>query len=102
MMKLKNLFLNQEVKLWVLSFMRTGLLMPKKDYIKLLTWETFWEEKTGYPIPLGGIVGKKSIDENILMKVDALIKQSIEYAFKNYPLITEYVRIHSRKWNRKL
>jgi len=64
---------------------------------KIVDLGNFWEEKTGYPIPLGGIVGKKSIDETIVMKVDALIKQSIEYAFKNYPLITEYVRIHSQE-----
>jgi 1,4-dihydroxy-6-naphthoate synthase len=64
---------------------------------KVVDLGSFWEEKTGYPIPLGGIAGKNSIDENILMQVDALIKQSIEYAFRNYPLITEYVRMHSRE-----
>ena len=69
----------------------------EKGLQKIVDLGNFWEEKTGYPIPLGGIVGKKSIDENILMKVDALIKQSIEYAFKNYPLITEYVRMHSQE-----
>ncbi|MEP6927475.1 MAG: 1,4-dihydroxy-6-naphthoate synthase [Ginsengibacter sp.] len=68
-----------------------------KGLQKIVDLGNFWEEKTGYPIPLGGIVGKNSIDENVLMKVDALIKQSIEYAFKNYPLITEYVRIHSQE-----
>ena len=69
----------------------------EKGLHKIVDLGNFWEEKTGYPIPLGGIVGKKSIEENILMKVDALIKQSIEYAFKNYPFITEYVRIHSQE-----
>jgi 1,4-dihydroxy-6-naphthoate synthase len=69
----------------------------QKGLHKIVDLGNFWEEKTGYPIPLGGIVGKKSIDENILMKVDLLIKQSIEFAFKNYPLITEYVRMHSQE-----
>jgi len=69
----------------------------EKGLHKIVDLGNFWEEKTGYPIPLGGIVGKKSIDENMLMNVDALIKQSIQYAFKNYPLITEYVKIHSRE-----
>jgi 1,4-dihydroxy-6-naphthoate synthase len=69
----------------------------EKGLQKVVDLGNFWEEKTGYPIPLGGIVGKKGIDENILTQVDALIKQSIEYAFKNYPLITEYVRVHSRE-----
>lgn len=68
-----------------------------KGLQKVVDLGNFWEEKTGYPIPLGGIAGKRSIDEKILMKVDSLIKQSIEYAFKNYPLITDYVRTHSQE-----
>ena len=32
-----------------------------------------------------------------LMKVDALIKESIEFAFKNHPLITDYVKKHSQE-----
>jgi 1,4-dihydroxy-6-naphthoate synthase len=68
-----------------------------KGLQKIVDLGNFWEEKTGYPIPLGGIVGKKSIDENILEQVDSLIRQSIEFAFKNYPLITDYVKIHSQE-----
>ena len=48
---------------------------------KIVDLGNFWEEKTGYPIPLGGIVGKKSIDENILIKVDALIKAKYRICF---------------------
>jgi 5,8-dihydroxy-2-naphthoate synthase len=68
-----------------------------KGLKKVVDLGNFWEEKTGYPIPLGGIAGKRSIDEKILMEVDALIKESIEYAFENYPLITDYVKIHSQE-----
>jgi len=68
-----------------------------KGLKKVVDLGNFWEEKTGYPIPLGGIVGKRSIDENILMKADSLIRQSIEFAFKNYPLITDYVKMHSQE-----
>lgn len=69
----------------------------EKGLQKIVDLGNFWEEKTGYPIPLGGIVGKRSLDENILVKVDTLIKNSIEYSFSNYPLITEYVRKHSQE-----
>jgi len=68
-----------------------------KGLQKVVDLGNFWEEKTGYPIPLGGIVGKRSIDENILMKADSLIRQSIQFAFKNYPLITDYVKMHSQE-----
>lgn len=64
---------------------------------KIVDLGNFWEEKTGLPIPLGGIVAKRSFDENVLMKVDALIKESMEYAFENYPLITGYVKQHSQE-----
>jgi 1,4-dihydroxy-6-naphthoate synthase len=69
----------------------------QKGLHKIVDLGNFWEEKTSLPIPLGGIVGKRNIDDNILMKVDALIKESMEYAFENYPLITDYVKQHSQE-----
>jgi len=72
------------------TYMQRGLY-------KILDLGNFWEEKTALPIPLGGIVAKRNIDENILMQVDALIKNSMEYAFENYPLITDYVKQHSQE-----
>jgi 1,4-dihydroxy-6-naphthoate synthase len=69
----------------------------EKGLYKIIDLGNFWEEKMGLPIPLGGIVGKRNIDEIIAMKVDALIKESMEYAFENYPLITDYVKQHSQE-----
>jgi 1,4-dihydroxy-6-naphthoate synthase len=68
-----------------------------KGLHKIIDLGNFWEEKTSFPIPLGGIVGKRSIDEKTMMQVDALIKESMEYAFENYPLITDYVKQHSQE-----
>jgi len=69
----------------------------EKGLHKIVDLGNFWEEKTSLPIPLGGIVGRRNMDEKILMKVDALIKESMEYAFENYPLITDYVKQHSQE-----
>jgi 1,4-dihydroxy-6-naphthoate synthase len=68
-----------------------------RGFHKIVDLGNFWEEKTGLPIPLGGIVGKKSMEEKILKQVDMLIKKSIEYAFNNYPLIPDYVKKHSQE-----
>jgi 1,4-dihydroxy-6-naphthoate synthase len=57
----------------------------------------YWEEATGNPIPLGGIVMKKSFDTTLQQKVDRLIHKSLEYAFANYPQLTDYVRQHSQE-----
>ncbi|MGN6193482.1 MAG: 1,4-dihydroxy-6-naphthoate synthase [Ginsengibacter sp.] len=69
----------------------------EKGLYKIVDLGNFWEEKTTLPIPLGGIVGRRNMDESLLMNVDALIKDSMEYAFENYPLITDYVKQHSQE-----
>ena len=58
---------------------------------------SYWEEQTSLPIPLGGIVGKRSLDKTILKQADKWIRKSIEFSYSNYPLITEYVKQHSQE-----
>lgn len=57
----------------------------------------FWQEKTGFPIPLGGIIGKRMIGSGLLLTIDGLVRQSIEYAYNNYPELTDYIRINSQE-----
>jgi len=68
-----------------------------KGLHKIVDLGNYWEEKTSLPIPLGGIVGKRSIDEKVLKQVDVLIKKSIEYSYSNYPLISDYIKCHSQE-----
>lgn len=58
---------------------------------------THWESTQHVPIPLGGIIAKKSIDPIIINQVDHLIKKSIEYAFANYPALAPFVKMHSQE-----
>jgi 1,4-dihydroxy-6-naphthoate synthase len=69
----------------------------QKGLKKLADLGEYWENKTGQPIPLGGIVMKKRFSSGIQKQVDALIRKSVEYAFSNYPLITGYVKQHSQE-----
>jgi 1,4-dihydroxy-6-naphthoate synthase len=50
----------------------------------LMDLGAFWEQTTGAPIPLGGIVIKRSLDNSIAQQIDVLIQQSVEYAFQHY------------------
>ncbi len=69
-----------------------------KGLKKIIDLGDFWEQQTECPIPLGGIVVKKNIDKKIALQLNGLIKQSIEYAFKNnYPTLTNYVKLHSQE-----
>ncbi len=61
-----------------------------------------WENTHQVPIPLGGIVAKKTIDPIIINQVDQLIKKSIEFAFSNYPLIAPFVKEHSQEMSEEV
>ena len=69
----------------------------QKGLHKITDLGEYWEKKMKAPIPLGGIAVKRSIDKEISLKIDSLIRKSIEFAFGNYPLITEYVKQHSQE-----
>lgn len=64
---------------------------------KVIDLGEYWEQQTQYPIPLGGIVIRRNIETALQKKIDALIRKSVEYAFSNYPLLTDYVKQHSQK-----
>ncbi|HEV8286369.1 MAG TPA: 1,4-dihydroxy-6-naphthoate synthase [Chitinophagaceae bacterium] len=64
---------------------------------KLVDLGEYWEQKIKTPIPLGAIAIKREIKKSISEKIDKLIKQSLEYAYANYPLITEFVKEHSQE-----
>lgn len=57
----------------------------------------YWEQQTGHPIPLGGIVVQKDLPLPIQQQVDGLIAQSIAYAFDHYPQLSDYVRAHAQE-----
>ena len=68
-----------------------------KGLIKIMDLGEYWEETIKVPIPLGGIVIKRSIDSSTQQKVDELIRKSLVSAFDNYPQLTDYVRQHSQE-----
>jgi len=69
----------------------------QKGLKKVIDLGEYWEQQTQYPVPLGGIVIKRSIDNKLQKKIDALIQQSVEYAFENYPALADYVKQHSQE-----
>lgn len=69
----------------------------QKGLIKLMDLGDFWEQQTGGPIPLGGIVMKQSFDDAMHRQADALIRQSLQYAFDHYPVLSNYVKDHSQE-----
>jgi 1,4-dihydroxy-6-naphthoate synthase len=99
--EIENAVLNGDVDAGVIIHENRFTYMDK-GLVKIIDLGDYWEKETGFPIPLGGIIMKKSYDIRIQKEIDALIKKSIEYAFEHYPAITSYVKEHSQEMEEKV
>ena len=93
---IENAILNGETDLGVIIH-ENRFTYQQKGLHKVTDLGEYWEEKMNAPIPLGGIAIKRTIDKSTSLKVDELIRKSIEFAFSNYPMITDYVKQHSQE-----
>ncbi len=68
----------------------------KKGLKKISDLGERWEKKTNSPIPLGGIVINRRIDNDIQAKVNRVLKRSIQFAFDNpnssYNFVKQYAQ----------
>lgn len=93
-----------EIENFVLSGKGLGVIIHENRFTyadkglkKIVDLGDYWESTTGNPIPLGGIVVKKTMNPQIQKQIDILIRQSIEYAFAKYPELNDYIRSHSQE-----
>jgi len=63
----------------------------------LLDLGEWWEQNTGLPIPLGGIVIRRGLGEKVAREINALIRQSLAFARKNPSRLREYIRTHAQE-----
>ncbi|MBT9483860.1 1,4-dihydroxy-6-naphthoate synthase [Sediminibacterium sp.] len=99
--EIENAVLNGEVDAGVIIH-ENRFTYEAKGLKKIIDLGAYWEETQQLPIPLGGIIAKKTIDPAIIQEVDALIKQSIEYAFAHYPIVAPYVSEHSQEMSEEV
>jgi 1,4-dihydroxy-6-naphthoate synthase len=64
---------------------------------KLLDLGEWWERETGYPLPLGGIVARRTLGPEVVKVIDRALKASVEYAFTHPDAASAYIRRHSQE-----
>jgi len=62
----------------------------------------FWEEETGLPIPLGGIVTNRRLPLATQQKIERLLRKSVEYAFKNKESSSEFIKCHCQEMKKEV
>ncbi|OGW37918.1 MAG: 1,4-dihydroxy-6-naphthoate synthase [Nitrospirae bacterium GWC2_56_14] len=70
---------------------------PSYDLEKLLDLGAWWEQHAGLPIPLGGILGKRSLGRDLLLRIEAGIRESVQYAYAHPEEVMGYCGMHSQE-----
>jgi 1,4-dihydroxy-6-naphthoate synthase len=68
-----------------------------KGLKKIIDLGEYWEGETGAPIPLGGIVIKRSLPDDVKQRVNRVLQRSVEYAFAHRAASLGYVRAHAQE-----
>ena len=68
-----------------------------KGLKKIIDLGEFWEGETGAPIPLGGIVIRRSLPDEVKRAVNRVVRRSVEYAFANRAASLPFVRDHAQE-----
>lgn len=98
---IEEALLNKETDMGVIIH-ENRFTYQQKGLYKVKDLGEYWEEKTELPIPLGGIAITQSVKRSVALKINELIRKSLEYAFKNYPLIPDYIKQHSQEMSEEV
>lgn len=58
---------------------------------------SWWEEISGHPIPLGGIVAKRSLGKELIQGIDQCIQKSVQWAYANRDQTMSYIRNNAQE-----
>ncbi len=70
---------------------------PAYGLVKLLDLGEWWEAETGHPIPLGGILARRSLGEELIGQIDGAIARSLEYAWQHPQQAAAYIADHAQE-----
>ncbi len=70
---------------------------PSYGLSRIMDLGEWWEEETGLPIPLGCIIARKALGRDLALRIDCLVRKSVEYAFTHREETKGYIKAHSQE-----
>ncbi|HEY0055189.1 MAG TPA: 1,4-dihydroxy-6-naphthoate synthase [Pedobacter sp.] len=67
-----------------------------KGLHKVIDLGEYWERETGCAIPLGGIVIKRTLSDDVKLKVNRVLQRSVEFAFANPKSGVAFIKSHAQ------
>jgi 1,4-dihydroxy-6-naphthoate synthase len=78
----------------------TRFTYAKKGLLKIADMGEYWEKLTNLSVPLGAIVVNRSVPKEIALKVNRILKKSLQYAYKDSVASFEFVAGNAREMDR--
>jgi 1,4-dihydroxy-6-naphthoate synthase len=69
----------------------------EQGFIALQDLGEWWENSSGCPIPLGGIVARRALGDELLKQLSKGIRKSVRMAFDDPARSREYIRNHAQE-----
>lgn len=99
--EIENAVLNEEYDAGLIIH-ENRFTYEAKGLKKIIDLGEYWESTTKSPIPLGGIVIKRSLPDDVKAKVNRLLRRSVEFAFANRKVSLPYVREHAQEMSEEV
>ena len=75
----------------------TRFTYEKKGLHKIADMGEYWEKLTGLPIPLGIIGVNRKLPQDIALKINRIVKRSLEYAYQDSLASFDFVSSNARE-----
>ncbi len=93
---IEDAVLNEEVDLGVIIH-ENRFTYAAKGLYKIADLGDVWEKNTGLPIPLGGIIARRSFDQALRQKINRVIQKSTEFAFEHIEDLPPFVKENAQE-----
>lgn len=70
---------------------------PSYGLKQIMDLGEWWEKETGLPIPLGCIIAKRNLGNELINRIENLIKESVLYAMSRRDEPVKYIKEHSQE-----
>lgn len=98
---IENALLNQRIDMGLIIH-ENRFTYQDKGLIKVMDLGEYWEKLTSCPIPLGGIMIRRDLPEEIKQKVNRVIKRSVNFAIKNPLSGLDFIRSHAQEMSNEV
>ena len=102
--EIENFVLNNNGSLENIQSVKLGVIIhenrftyEQKGLVKQTDLGNFWETETKLPVPLGGIVVNRNLPGDIKMKVQSLIRKSLEHSYASGNELSSFIKDNAQE-----